>query len=742
MTEAVEQEILSGTVEEIIFHNSDTGFTVLSLAVSDELVTVVGEVLDIQPGEDMEVTGAYTAHPTYGVQFKARLFQRKLPATAASIGKYLASGAIRGVGPVMAARLVDAFGDRTLDIMEKEPARMCEVKGISPKKSAAIAEEYRRIFGIRAVMAFLAAQGLDPMVCISIWKLWGNNAPNIIEADPYLLCQEEIGVVFPQADKIAAGLGIGPEAECRLTAGLLYVLRHNAQDGHVCLPRQKLLSIAGEFLQADSEKLGLLIDRMAAEEGLGIYRRGDKEYIYLAELYKAESYIAGRMGLITMLQCPPEGHKDYTKDIDKLEKELGITYAESQRQAIGKALCHSAFILTGGPGTGKTTTLNGIIRLLESAGEKVALAAPTGRAAKRMAEVTGREAKTIHRLLEVDAQQGMLRFKRNDQNPLACNTVIVDEMSMVDTRLFEALLRGIQMGCRLVMVGDPDQLPSVGAGNVLRDLISCGVLPSVHLQEVFRQAAESLIVTGAHAIVSGEVPELTHRDGDFFFLTRNSQTAAAQTVVELCQTRLPTVYDYSPLWDIQVIVPGRKGALGTEQLNVLLQGVLNPADKGKVEQTFGWRVLREGDKVMQVRNNYDIVWSYDNGEEGTGVFNGDIGVIEMIDRPSQTILVRYDDRTAAYTFEMAADLEHAYAITIHKSQGSEFEAVVMPLDRHHPKLHYRNLLYTGVTRAKKLLIMLGRPETVAQMVGNHRRRTRYTNLREMIEAAVKGGGEG
>lgn len=729
-------ETLKGTVEGIVFCNENTGFTVFELSAGDEQVTVVGELVGIAVGEEVTLTGRYTSHPTYGQQFKAEIYERNLPATASAILKYLSSGAIKGIGPRTAGRIVEAFGDDALSVIEKSPERLGEIRGITPKKAQQIAEEYRHIFGIRAVMLFLSRFQIEPAAAIRVWKHWGNLAPEVIAEDPYQLCCEQVGIPFAQTDAIALELKCDTTAPNRLRAGITHVLQHNLGNGHTCLPQDKMLLTAAGLLEVESYLLEDALKNAVDDGSLVSDTVDGTSYIYLPELYEAETYIAGRINIMLRITAPHTG--DFEKDIDALEQELDIQYASLQRKAISMALANNVFILTGGPGTGKTTTLNALLSILEAGGEKVALAAPTGRAAKRMSEVTGREAKTIHRLLEVDFRDGgdKLKFKRHEKNPLRFGTVILDEVSMVDTRLLHALMKALKVSCRLILVGDPDQLPSVGAGNILRDLIDSDVVPMVHLDEIFRQAQQSQIVASAHQIVRGETPNLEVRDNDFFFMQRPNYEAIAQTVVELCTARLPKAYGFSPLWDIQVIVPSRVGALGTVELNRLLQAKLNPADPGRVEQKFGSFVLRENDKVMQVRNNYDIVWKRDNGEQGTGVFNGDIGIIEMLDRPSQTILIRYDDRVAEYSFDMAGEMEHAYAITVHKSQGSEFEAVVMPLMNYHQKLYYRNILYTGVTRARKIMIVLGQPETVARMVANHRKVLRYTNLARLLTESM------
>ncbi|MDR2932065.1 MAG: ATP-dependent RecD-like DNA helicase [Oscillospiraceae bacterium] len=724
---------LPGTVEHIVYSSEDTGFTVLEIDSDGELVTVVGTLPAVAPGEELILTGRFTSHPTYGQQFKAELCERTLPATASAIRKYLASGAIKGIGPKTAIRIVEIFGDETLEIIEKNPMRLAEVPGISKRKATEISEEYKHIFGIRAVMLFLSRYDIEPSAAIRVWKTWGMLAVDVITNDPYQLCIEAIGVAFETADMIAAQMDMDTAAPQRIAAGIRHVLIHNLGNGHTCLPRDKLLPAAAGLLGLESYLLEDVLESMVADSGLIADTVGGIPYIYLPDMYEAETYIAGRLKLMLDTTAPEGARCD--ADIAALEQRLGIEYARLQRKAIAMALESRVFILTGGPGTGKTTTLNGILSILEAQGAKVALAAPTGRAAKRMSELCGREAKTIHRLLEVDYRNENdpgIKFKRDEKNPLRFDVIILDEVSMVDTRLMHSLMKAMKLAARLILVGDPDQLPSVGAGNILRDLITSDIIPMVHLSEIFRQAQASSIVSNAHQIVRGEEPDLGVRDNDFFFMRQGDYGRTLQTVVDLCATRLPKAYGFSPLWDIQVIAPSRVGALGTVELNKVLQQQLNPKADSKIDFVFGAVTFRERDKVMQVRNNYDIVWKKDDGEQGTGVFNGDIGVIEMIDRPSRTILVRFEDRVAEYNFDMADEMEHAYAITVHKSQGSEFEAVVMPLMNYHQKLYYRNILYTAVTRARKILIMLGKPETVSAMVANHRKVLRYTNLAGFI----------
>lgn len=722
---------LQGTVEEVVFRNEDTGYTVLEVDSDGELVTVVGEMAAIDPGEEIVAHGAYKTHPSYGYQFAASMVERSLPATESAIVKYLSSGAVKGIGPVLARRMVECFGERTLEIMEREPERLAQVKGISPAKARELAKEFQQLFGVRAVMAGLARYDLEPATCIRIWKRWGTLALELVAENPYALCCEEIGLPFEKADAIAATLELPPDSHARLSAGLAFVLRHNLLNGHTCLPEEKLLQTAAGLLEVEREKLEQSLNDAVEDNSFQADEIGGRRYIYLPEFYIAETYAAGRLRMMVMLNPPVQA--DHSPAIDQLEAAQGIRFAALQRRAINEAMNDNVFILTGGPGTGKTTTLNAVITLLQEQGLKVALAAPTGRAAKRMSELTGEEAKTIHRLLELDAREpAAMRFRHNEKNPLPVDVVIVDEMSMVDSLLFEALLRALRLSCRLILVGDSDQLPSVSAGNVLKDLIDSQLIPTVRLDEIFRQAAESLIVTNAHAVVRGELPDLGRKDRDFFFLRRSDEALSAQTVVELCATRLPAAYQLDPMREIQVIAPTRAGRLGTGELNRLLQQALNPPAPHKAEARLGPLLVREGDKVMQTRNNYDLVWTR-GGERGMGIYNGDIGVIKMLDRTTRTLLIDFDDRMAEYSYETAQQLELAYAITVHKSQGSEFEAVVMPLMNYRSKMYFRNLFYTAITRARRMLILLGREDSVQAMVQNDRRTLRYTNLAAYLQ---------
>ncbi len=728
--------VLEGTVETIVYHSEDSGFTVLEIDCGGEMVTAVGELGNVNEGEEVRLMGQYTTHASYGSQFRAATCEVKLPATATAILKYLSAGAIKGIGPKTAKKIVAAFGDKTLEVIEKQPEMLSEVSGISQNKARQIENDFKKVFGIRTVMAYLARFNVPPFYCIRAWKKLGPMTIEMVNENPFVLCTDEIGLDFKAADEISKSLSLPPEAPARILAGILSELTAATRNGHTCIPYARLVERAQALLDISGDDIENVLYEQSQAQMIVCERFGEAEYVYLPQYYDAERFIASRLSLI--IKAIPDNLRSWDTEITALEGEKGIHYERLQKKAIAMALSNGITVLTGGPGTGKTTTILGIIELYKRLGKKVMLAAPTGRAAKRMSELTGYEAKTIHRLLEVEYSKGDLpSFRRNSRNPLNCDVIIIDEFSMVDTLLFESLLSAVKLSCRIVLVGDSDQLPSVGAGNILHDLLQSDCVPTVTLTEIFRQAAQSLIVTSAHEIISGEVPQTEVKDNDFFFLKRELSQSAA-TVVSLCRDRLPKAYGYSPLWDIQVLCPSRQGELGTAALNTKLQAAINPKGADKPEVKSGQNLFREGDKVMQVRNNYDIIWTRDDGENGAGVFNGDIGIIEGIDRPAQLLTIRFDDRVTDYTFDQLTELELAYAITVHKSQGSEYEAVVIPLAKPMPNLYYRNLLYTAVTRAKRLLILLGDPETLSFMVDNNRKTYRYTNLQQYITDEVLG----
>ncbi len=731
MEDEKQLEELCGSVERIVFRNEENGWTVLELESGEELHKVVGVLPMAGAGEQLKLMGRWVEHPSFGHQFRAEHCEHYLPTGSSAILRYLSSGVVKGVGTATAVRIVEKFGDDTLRVMEEEPHRLSEIKGISPAKAQKIGEEFASQFGLREVMLAFSQYGLKPAEALRCWKRWGTATVDKIRANPYLLCSSGLLISFERADQICMGMDRPGDDPARIEAGLLYILRHNQNNGHTCLPVDKLLPTAASMLEVGPEKVRDVLSEMAMAFTVKAEEMNERLFIFLPGLYQAEKYVAGRIRLIGGFPSVPSTHIE--ESINAIEKNIGIHYESQQRQAITAAVEKGILILTGGPGTGKTTTLRAIISLLESMGETVAIAAPTGRAAKRITELTGCEAKTIHRLLEVqwDDTDNPI-FARNEKNPLDADALVVDEVSMVDVLLFENLLRAMTSGCRLILVGDTDQLPAVGPGCVLHDLIESGVLPVIQLTEIFRQAMESQIVLNAHRIVSGQSPIYNSKNGDFFFLPQHSQQGVVQTVLDLCSRRLPNSYGYSVFGTIQVLCPGRKGETGTREMNRRLQELLNPEENGKKELQSEGLILRVGDKVMHTRNNYDIGWTRDNGEMGSGIFNGDIGVLEDIDLREDVLSVRYEDRVALYTRQDAQDLELAYAITVHKSQGSEFEAVILPIYHNQPQLCYRNLLYTAVTRAKSLLIVVGSNTTVQEMVDNNRKTLRYSGLKHFL----------
>lgn len=726
-----ELERLEGDVENIVYRNDENGYTVLEIDCGGELMTAVGIMPLVAVGESLSLIGSFVTHSSYGQQFSVKACERSMPVGSASILKYLSSRAIKGIGPSTARKLVAAFGDNTLDVIENEPQRLTAIKGITLEKAKKMSEELSGLFGIRQLMTKLQVYGISPQSVVSLWREYGKNALDVIEENPYILCSEQFAIPFESADMIAQAQDKACDNIFRIEAGLFHILEHNKLNGHTCLPKDKLIAVCSGFLELPEQRCGEILDNMITSNSLFSHSLNGRDFIFTPQMYECETYIAAR--LLAMLRCPPTVIDGVENSLNEIEKSEQIEYASLQRQAVMEATSKGLLVLTGGPGTGKTTTLNAIIKILKQNGEKVFLAAPTGRAAQRMSEVTGEEAKTIHRLLEVSwDNHDRPVFKRNESNPLKCDALIIDEVSMVDSALFFSVMQAVPMGCRIILVGDSDQLPSVGAGNVLGDLIESYAVPVVQLNEIFRQSMKSMIVTNAHRIVKGEMPILNETKKDFFFMRRTNKEAVAKTITELCRERLPNSYGYSPLEDIQVLCPGKKGLLGTHELNARLQAELNPPDELKSELVFNNKIFRCGDKVMQIKNNYDIPWVRDDGEMGEGIFNGDVGMLVSVNKSSKSLEVRFDDKTAKYHGDELLNLELAYAVTVHKSQGNEFNAVVIPMHKGPPQLYYRNLLYTAVTRAKFLLILVGDPEVVEYMVKNNRRTLRYSGLKNFL----------
>ena len=722
---------LSGSVEDVIYKNADNGYTVINLGCDEGLIAVVGNLGDVNEGERLSLRGGWITSPKYGRQFKAAMCERSMPETESEISAYLGSGVIKGLGPAIAKKIVKQFGTEALDIIDNDCMQLTVIKGITSDKALYISNEYHKITGVNEVIKFLGEYNFGPAHAISVWSAFEHDSIKQIKTNPYILCTSGIDIDFRSVDRMAADLGFDAENSDRVRAGIVYVLHENANAGHTCLPTEKLRESVCDNLGIERRQFEFCLDDCEEKDWVVRITLGKREFVYLPEYYLAETYIAKKLAF--MLRTSAQYEKDYSDEIRGVEFSENIQYEDLQRAAISACLTGSVFILTGGPGTGKTTTLNGVIKILKAQKKRILLCAPTGRAAKRMSDLTGEPARTIHRLLEVDFNaKGELKFKRNETNPLPADVVIADEMSMVDALLMCSLVRAIKPTSKFIMVGDSNQLPSVGAGNVLKDLIASHYIPSVELKEIFRQAAQSLIVTNAHRIVNGEFPVLDDRQNDFFFMNKSLESDIAELVIQLAKQRLPDTYGFSPIDDIQVLCPTKMGMAGTKELNKQLQSALNPPSQNKAELKFFDVIFRTGDKVMQTKNDYDVLWTKNN-EKGSGIFNGDIGIIRSVDRFSQNVTIDFEGRVAIYTSEMLRRLEHAYAITIHKSQGSEYDAVIIPITAFTHNLLYRNLLYTGVTRAKKMIIVIGTKELVKTMVDNNRKMLRYSLLRPLLE---------
>lgn len=736
MTE--EMEIIQGAISAVVYQNYENGYAVLRLNVGGgQNVTVVGTIPLPAVGERLMVTGRWSSHASYGRQFEAEFLERLMPQTAMEILSYLSSRVIKGIGPRMAARIVEHFGSETLLIMEREPERLAEVSGISREKARAIGEEFKLQVGMRQLMEFFALHHLPAELAVRTYKLYGDSTIELLYDDPYLLMDEGLEAPFGAVDRFAIELGVAGDDPRRIEAGILFELSYNLTAGHSFLPEDKLMAATGQLLSVEPESVGQGIARLLEADRLKKQRLAGISVIYLPRLYEAESYCARSLAEFAALSFPaPHGLE---KKIRTAEQESGVEYSDEQRQAIREAATSGLLLITGGPGTGKTTILNGILSLLGQMQLRCLLAAPTGRAAKRLTEVTGEEASTIHRLLEagIDPGTGKMFFARDEDNPLKADAVIVDEMSMVDVELLYALLQAIPQGKRLILVGDPDQLPPVGPGFPFSDMLRSGQLPTVRLTEIFRQAQKSLIVMNAHRVNRGEMPDLKTVNSDFFFLRRGNEEGVAQLIRDLCSTRLPKNMGIPPE-QIQVLSPTRKGGVGTMNLNRLLQETLNPPSPDKKERQFGEFLFREGDRVMQIRNNYDILWKKTDGSAvGAGIFNGDVGIIREINPSAETMTIVFDDREAEYDFTQLNELEPAYAMTVHKSQGSEYRAVILTAWNGSPYLLTRSILYTAITRARELLIVVGKEETVAAMTQNATKNRRYTGLKLRLQGKVE-----
>jgi len=729
-----ELEILQGAISAVVFQNYDNGYAVLRLNIDDgQTVTVVGTIPLPAVGERLMVTGKWNNHSSYGRQFEAEFLERLMPQTAMEIITYLSSRVIKGIGPKIATRIVEKFGDQTLLIMEREPERLAEVSGISDTKAQQIGEEFRLQVGMRHLMEFFALHHLPAELAVKTYKLYGETAIDLLYDDPYLLMDENLEAPFGAVDRFAIDLGIAGDDPRRVDAGVLFELRYNLSAGHSFLPEDKLITATCQLLNIDTVTAANSIDRLLEAERLVRDHLAGIHILYLPALYRAETYCTQRLLAHAASRFPAPAF--LPKKLRLAAQSSGLEYSSQQTLALQEAATSGLLLITGGPGTGKTTILNGILSLYDQMGLRCLLCAPTGRAAKRLSEVTGTDASTIHRLLGagIDPHTGKLFFARDESDPLKADAIIVDEMSMVDVQLLGSLLQAVPQRARLILVGDPDQLPPVGPGFPFSDMLRSNVLPSVRLTEIFRQAQESLIVMNAHRVNRGEMPELKNVKNDFFFLPGRSEEGVAQTIVGLCTTRLPQNMGI-PADQIQVLCPTKKGPAGTFALNKLLQASLNPPTPTKQERAFGEVVFREGDRVMQIKNNYDLLWKKADGSMvGAGVFNGDVGIIQSIDPQLELLTVAFDDREASYDFTQLNELELAYAMTVHKSQGSEYRAVILSAWNASTYLLSRSILYTAITRARELLIIAGREETIHTMIQNAKPGRRYTGLKLRLQ---------
>lgn len=738
---------LEGYVEHIVYRNEENGYSVLSLVSEGQEITVVGSFHYVSEGELLELTGDYIEHPLYGEQFQAESFEVKAPRDVTAIERYLGSGAVKGIGAALASRIVRRFGKDTFTILEREPERLAEIKGISERKAREIGQQLEEKRELRQAMIFLQEYGISINLSVKIYRKYGEEIYRVIKENPYRLADDMEGVGFRTADEIAKRVGIREDSDFRIRSGILYALLQGAAEGHTCLPRHVLLSKTAELLggvpleSVEKHLMDLSIDRRLVQKLLPGADGREEPFIYASSYYHGELAVAAMLHQLKLSQEVMES--ELQTRIGRVEKQAAIALDEHQREAVAAAVRNGLLILTGGPGTGKTTTINAMIKYFEMEGLDIFLAAPTGRAAKRMTEATGCEAQTIHRMLELSGgpenASGRAIFARNEENPLEADVIIIDEMSMVDIHLMQALLKAVIPGTRLILVGDVNQLPSVGPGRVLQDLIGSKAFPVVRLTRIFRQAAQSDIIVNAHKINRGEQVALDNKSRDFFFLRRQDPNLILRVVLALVQEKMPR-YVHAQISDIQVLTPMRKGALGVENLNQVLQRYLNPPSKDKEEKEHGRGIFRVGDKVMQIRNNYQLEWEIRNRfgiavDRGLGVFNGDMGLIRSINSFAEELTVEFDEgRMISYPFKQLDELELAYAITVHKSQGSEYPAVVIPLLSGPRPLMNRNLLYTAVTRARSCVTLVGSAEIFQMMVENETEQKRYTGLAEIIKS--------
>ena len=732
MADNVTKEKLSGRIENVVYRNESNDYTVLEISDANQLlITAVGIMSLAFEGEEVVLSGHWTYHKEFGKQFNFDSFEKNLPKEVDGILQYLSSRTIKGVGPVTAVKIVNRYGLDTFDVIEKHPEWLADIPGITMKKAAQIAESFREQTGIRGVM-MLCKDHISPTEVTRVYKKYGGSAMGIIEENPYLLCSGELGISFDKIDELAKSMGHPMDSSERILAGINYILEYNgSSNGHTCLPTEKLVMAASQILSIDSETITNMIDEYIHSGDLGRYRSEDREYIMTDRAAEAEGFIAKTLHRLSG-GVARYGISDIASLLEQVEAKLSIKLAPQQKKAVFHALDSGVMVLTGGPGTGKTTVVKALISLFNSVGEKVVLAAPTGRAAKRMSEATGHEAKTVHRMLEMErTQNGENRFCRNARTPLDESVIIVDEASMLDLYLTEALVRAMKRGARLILIGDSDQLPSVGAGNILDDIISSERISTIRLTEIFRQSKESLIITNAHRINSGEGPILNVTNNDFFFVRRERESEICETVASLITERLPKTYGANIKDQIQIITPSKKGVGGVEALNAALQEKMNPPLQFKREKTAHGTIFREGDRVMQISNNYELEWEK-NGIEGLGLFNGDIGRIVKINKNDAYMTIDFEDKRVKYPFELLDELELAYAITVHKSQGSEYPVVIVPMYSCPPMLMSRNLLYTAVTRARKMVILVGRSDIPLKMAQNNREVLRYTTLKQRI----------